>query len=497
MLRAQPPSSRTDATETQAVVKVPPKDTRIEVRRIRFEGVRAIDETEARDTLKTRQSSCRLILLAPLCRFTPTLFLVNKKYLDRETVAEDATRLQVLYWRHGYREAQVDTVIVQRPGHRTATVTFRIREGPPTTLRAIEAVYGSPVRHQRDGHAFDVRVGAPFDVIALERAMLNLKNELWDEGYAEARVTAAVSRADSLTRSVSAVVTVEPGAPTRVGRIEVEGNHHASEATVRSALTLQPGDLFRRRDVMASQRYLFRSGLFERALIIMPQREEADDGSGRVVRVTVQEGPARRARAGVGFSTVDFLQTSAIFSHNDFLGGARRLDVRGAVTNLLAGSLDGRGPFRDLTPPGVAGDERQRFLAPMWQAGATITQPWLGSPKNGLSVSAFAHRRSAAGVFVDRGAGGEMTFARELAARVTAGASYRAERTRVDAADAYFCGGYGACEAGAAAALRAPAWLAPAAVALMVDRADDPDFPTAGYSGRLAGEAAAPGMGSD
>ena len=499
--RGQAPSMRPDANEPQRAVGVPPSAPRIEVRKIRMEGIESIDESEARDTLKTRRSSCRLILLAPLCRWTPTLFLVNKKYLDRETVAEDATRIQVLYWRHGFREARVDTVITQRRGHRTATVTFRITEGPPTTLRALDVAHrGTNVlgdarvaRALRDAS----RPGAPFDVIALERAMLELRNALWDEGYADAQVTAAVSRPDTITRSVSATVTLAPGEPTRIGRIEVEGNRAASEETVRSALSLRPGELFRRRDVMASQRYLIRSALFERALIITPQPAEGSNGGGRVVTVTVNEGPARRARVGAGFSTVDFLQTSALFTHNNFLGGARRLDVRGALTNVMAGALDGRAVFRDVTPPGLVDADRDRFLAPMWQAGVTLTQPWLGSPRNSAGVSAFAHRRSAPAVFVDRGAGGEATLARELAERVTVGASYRAERTRVDAADAYFCGSYGVCEAGAARALRAPAWLAPAAVALLADRADDPDFPTAGFSARLEGEAAAAATGSD
>src|SRR6185436_9494758 len=134
--------------------------------------------------------------------------------------------------------------------------------------------------------------------------------------------------------------TLNPKYKTTVEDIVVTGNDDVSERTIRKSLTFHVGDLFRRSDMLRSQRALYESNLFRRAAIEpRPPIDIATPDSAKVVVVTVTEAPPREARMSAGFNTIDFFQVEGRFTHYNFLGAARRLDIQAVVGNLLANSL--------------------------------------------------------------------------------------------------------------------------------------------------------------
>ena len=70
------------------------------------------------------------------------------------------------------------------------------------------------------------------------------------------------------------------------------------------------------------------------------------------------------------------------------------------------------------------------------------------------------------------------------APRTPIGLNYRFETTRVEAGAVYFCSGYGVCDAPTIAALGRTQRLAPIGVSGWIDRSDDLDSPTRGYTAR-------------
>src|SRR5204862_1075181 len=185
-----------------------------------------------------------------------------------------------------------------------------------------------------------------------------------------------------------------------------------------------------------------------------------------------------------GFSNVDFFQTDATFTNYNTFGGARRLDVTTTVGNLGAGSMNGRGIFRQVEQNGLF--TGTSFLQPTWQASADVRQPaWLRKPENALSLGGFAHRRVAQQVFVDRGYGGQLAFTRTLAPRAHASAAYRFEITRVEASDVYFCVNYGVCDNPTVSSLRLHQKLNPLQFSASIDRSDIPFSPTKGCLARI------------
>jgi outer membrane protein assembly factor BamA len=100
------------------------------------------------------------------------------------------------------------------------------------------------------------------------------------------------------------------------------------------------------------------------------------------------------------------------------------------------------------------------------------------------------------GVAVDEHAGASAGIVHELAPRIPIGINYRFETTRVQAGAVYYCSAYGICDAPTIAALGRTQRLSPIAVSGWIDRSDDLDSPTRGYTGVIDVEHASSITGS-
>jgi len=457
-----------------------------EVVNLTLHGVNVVREDELRNSIHTTASHCNSWILKPFCWISKAKYFYTKKYLDREELKRDPLRIQVFYWKRGYRETTVDTAVVDR-GTNKVGVTFTINEGPPTMVTSVIVNQATELLTPKEIQR-RVVIGAngPLNLIRIDTTRLLLTQSLWDKGYADAEVDTSVV-VDSASRTAVVEFTLNPRWLTTVEDIVVDGNSGVSDSTVMRSLTLKVGDIFRRSELLRSQRKLYESNMFRRAAIEpRPPLDISTPDSAKIIVVTVQESPLREARLSAGFSTLDFVQLQGRFAHYNFMGGARRLEVQGAVGNLFAHSLSGRGIFRDVTE--VRTSERARYFAPTYNASIDLRQPWFWSPLNELALSFFSHRRSAPGIYVDRGYGTSFTFTREVTERAPVSANYRFEMSKVDAGDVYFCLNYGVCEQATLEALRGNQRLSPFALTGSIDRTNDPFSPNRGYRGNAGVE---------
>ena len=448
-----------------------------EVKKLVLRGVHGVSKDELRESIATQASECRSPLLKVFfCWYThaPTFF--DRHYLDRDELRKDVVRIRVFYFKRGWRDTDVDTLVT--PDGDGVRVTFDVREGIPTRIERIAVQYDSTMFKDRVIQRLTrVRAGEPLDLLAIDSTRALLQAELWNKGFGDAVVDTAVV-IDTARRAASLTFRLVPNWATVVGPITVRGNEKVATRTIANSLTLRTGESFRRDDVLLSQRNLYESNLFRQATVAAtPVRTPV-----KPIEIIVSEAPQREARWATGFNTVEFVQVEGRLTHHNLLGGARRLDISGVVGNLLAPTLNGRNPFRDVVK-GLR--ERDEYLKPNWQLSADFKQPaWLQRPENALGFGAFAHRRSFPGIYVERGYGTTATLTRMLRVRAPLSANYRFEITRVAASDVFFCVNFGVCDQETLAALRENQRLSPFTGSLLVERADDPFSPTRGYNAR-------------
>jgi outer membrane protein assembly complex protein YaeT len=467
------------------------KPVQQEVKSLTFKGVKAVDPKDLRLSISTDQSHCASFILVPICLISKTRYFYVRKYLDHNELARDVLRARVYYWKRGYRETQVDTTVTKTDADDVA-VTFLVTEGDPTIVSDVTVTQKQNVLTDREiARRIVLGKNTPLNMIRLDSSRIFLQQSLWDKGYADAVVDTAL-QIDSASHRASLAFNIDPKWKATVADILVEGNKKIATSTILKSLTLRPGLLFKRSELLRSQRALYESNLFRRASIDIPKQGD----SSKVLIVSVQEAPLRENRVSVGFNTIDFFQTEGVFTRYNFLGRARQLDIQGAVGNLLANQLNGKSIFRDATrTTATAGDPQ--YYRPTYNLSVNLREPWFGAQQNELAVSVFAHRRSAPGIYVDRGLGTSATFTREILDRGPASLNYRYEINRVEAGDVYFCVNFGVCDQPTLAALRERQRLSPLTLTSIVNRANDPFSPNHGYRTNLELEHASAATLSD
>ena len=452
-----------------------------EIRKLELNGVsKAVDVEELKASIYTEPTRCRNFVVRLICRFTRYRGFEERHYLNRQELKRDVLRIRVFYYKHGFREATVDTAVTKLDNKRVE-VRFDIQEGPPTVVADVGVTYDSSMFSRRKLRQLTLlQTGKPLDLFVIDSTRVNFQNELWELGYADALVDTSTF-VDTTARTARVQFRLVRNRLTTVGEIVILGTDKVAERTVRNSLGFHSGDIFKRSAMLESQRNLYESNLFKLAVLEVPETFD----SVKLVNVALREAALHEARIGAGFNTVDFLQTEGRFTHYNLFGGARRLDISATVGNLAATNLNGKGLFhRVLADTSITGDAND-FLRPTWQTSIELKQPaFLQRPRNALAIGAFAQRRSVPSVVIDRGYGGNLAYTRTLGLRAPASLSYRFEVTRVEAGGPYFCVNFGVCDTLTIGALRSHQRLSPLLAQVQVDRSDQPLAPTRGYVAR-------------
>jgi len=465
-----------------------------EVRKLKFEGVSRVDASDLEKSISTRASKCRNLILMVICLVSHSPTIEDKYYLDHDELARDITRVRLYYWKRGYRETAVDTVVT-RTGENKVSVLFKVTEGRPTIARKVTIAYDSTLISNKVRNRLTLlHAKDPLNLVLLDSMRVLFQNELWDLGFGDAVVDTNVV-VNPAAYLADVALSLTPNRRTTIGRIAIVGNQKIDASTIRNTLAFEQGDLYRQSSVLESQRNLYESNLFRLATIYVPPQPY---DSVKNVNIDVTEAPLHEARVGPGLSSFDFFQLQGHYTSYNLFGGARRLDVDGAVGNLFARNLQGHGFFRDVTTDVseniaqfAADTNVSPFLQPTYNGSIEFKQPaFLQRPADAAGIAVFTHRTMNPGVFVDNGYGGAVTLTHQLQIRAPVSVNYRYELNRVHASDTYFCVNYGVCDTLTIGTLRTHQSLSPLTLTGFIDRSDSPFSPTKGYVGRVDFESA-------
>src|SRR5438067_76234 len=304
----------------------------IKVHTLKFNGVKAVDESRLKDALATKQSS--------------KLPWGKKTYFDRSRFDADRKRIQAFYSDRGYPDARVTGFDVKLNDKQDQVdVTLTIAEGEPVRVAAV-VFDGFDVipqdRLNRLKKGAPLKLGQPRDRQLVVTTHEMALNELKDHGYPYAKVsTHEESGTDG--KQATLTFTAEPGKLARFGPTQIQGNKSVSDHVIERELTFKAGDLYRRSIVQDSQRRLYGLELFQFANIepLNPEAQPEDVP----MRVTVAEGNHQRVNFGVGYGTEEKARIDSEYHHLNFLGGARS-----AGAHVRWSSLD-RGVRLDFNQP--------------------------------------------------------------------------------------------------------------------------------------------------
>ena len=455
-----------------------------ELRHIEFEGANSFSDFALRSAIMSTTSGCKYLPLPGFC-----LFGRDRREVDALALQGDVLRLRVFYYERGYREAKV-TVDSTRADD-VMKVTFHITEGEPVQVASVqidgleEVELTTRAVIQGALGKLPLRAGQPLNLISYESARDTLLNRLHNVGYGRSEVFGSYTIPRDSPYVARVGFDVLPGNRVYLGAPNITNNEKVSSGVIRKMLAFRKGDLYTREAILRSQRNLFGLEVFRNVDVHVDLDAQGDTV---IPHIDVLEGSLNRFRVGAGVSTSEYINAEGRWTARDFLGGARRLELRGRVTTVGASQLGVFPWFETADAP---------YNQPGGSLSLDVTQPWFFDAANSFGAGVFVERRSIPNVFVRTAQGGYIAATRVLAPTASFTLGYRPERTRLDAEDLIFCVSFTTCEAADIRILRDPHWLAPLTATFARDASNSLFAPTRGSILRMEAEYASAASASE
>lgn len=465
-----------------------------EVRTLRFSGNRAFTDADLASRIETTPMSwwARVPLVGRL---------VTRRCIDARTLQLDALRLLYYHRRRGFPEATVDTLVRPLGGRRIA-VTFAVREGEPTVIRALR-IDGLETVPNRERLLRDLPIaeGRRFDELLLGAARDTLVRRLRNDGHPRADVYRRFTT-DRAARTAEVTLDVVPGPLARVGRVRVVVDPFPGRApqvkvgAVQRLLGADSGDVYRERELVDAQRRAYRTEAFQSVRIELDSTAARGDSIVGLT-VTLAENEMRAASVGGGWGTIDCFRAQGTFTHYNLLGGLQRLDVNGRVSRIGVGApARFGGGLAGLCAQDARRDQYGDTLN--YYLGATLRQPGLLGTRLRPEATLYTEQRSEYNAY-RRVTPVGLTLALDgwRAGAADLQLAYTLEYGRTAASPALFCVVFTLCapqDRDIASALRRFAAVTATSTWTVQD---DPAFPTRTGSFRLEARHASPAVGAD
>ena len=455
----------------------------VEVRSIEFLSNEAFPEDSLARAIVNRETRCRSFSVFGL--FCP--FGAQREVLNERELARDILRLTNFYNIRGYREARIDTLIT-RPSEDVVELSFQIDEGSPVRIASL-TVEGATVFDEFDPTAdLPIQVDGLLNAIDLAATRDTLIQRFRNRGYPRADVSRSWSLPAENPYRADVTFEVETGPHSFFGPITFAGNDELGDEVIRQLLPFEEGQEYSEVRTLEAQRNLFSIEMIQRASIV-----EAVDPAGVVpdnvvpLQVRITEAEVHSVRFGGGWSTLECGNLEGRWTSRNFYGGARRLQLRGRMSNLAADQLE----ESVCSQAGI-----NEFGGLNWLLAAEFSQPLIRrSVAFGLNL--FWERQSVQDVFVREAVGVDLSLYQAVATNTSVTFAYRPELTKLEAAAVFFCTSIQVCTPDDIASLQEPAWLAPVSVSIVQGSTDNVLNPTRGYQVVLNFEHASSLTGSE
>ena len=179
-----------------------------------------------------------------------------------------------------------------------------------------------------------LRARKPLNKQDFEKSKERLELVMKNASYARAKVTAHTD-VDADKNKAQVTFTLQPGEPTKFGRITVKGASKVPERVVRRALVVREGKPYSAKKLKDSQKNVFELGMYRS---VTPRLLNIDEkGTPLDVEFEVRERKPRSFRLGVGASSVESMRYQVEWNHRNLFGEAEWFSALATVSGILQG----------------------------------------------------------------------------------------------------------------------------------------------------------------
>lgn len=282
--------------------------TRVTVRKIRFEGLKALAEADLKKVMKTKED-----------RWWRT-----NAFLDRAVLDEDMLLIVARYRSDGYIDAEARGYETQYVDDgEKVDVVITVHEGALYDVSGFEWVGASDFAIEDLNDLTATRVGETYRPEDADETIREAYSWYGERGYIHARIYKMEDVEDGGRLIIR--YHVEEEEPAHIGRIDIVGNTRTKEKIIRRELTVSPGDLYRTSEIIASQRKIANLGFFDESV---PEfRDGASPGDIDLI-FRVKERSTGRAGVGMSHTSEKGITGFLEISEANLFGNGQYLDLK-------------------------------------------------------------------------------------------------------------------------------------------------------------------------
>ncbi len=341
------------------------KGSKIKIKNINIIGTNSIPLSKLRRTLKETK---------PKRWWNP----FNAGKFKEEDYEKDKKSLIAKYNEKGFRDAKIVRDTIYRVEKNRINIDIVIDEGHKYYFRNISWVGNSKYSNRELSNILGIKKGDIYDQTQLESKLFmnpngnDVSSLYMDDGYLFFSVSPVETTV--VNDSIDLEMRIFEGKQATINKITIVGNSKTNDHVILREIRTKPGQLFRRSDIIRTQRELSQLGYFDpEKMNVTPTPNQA---TGTVdIEYKVEEKPSDQIELSGGYGNKQIVGTLGVsfnnFSGKNFLkknawrplpsGDGQRLSVRAQSTGIYYQSYN-----------------------------ISFTEPWLGGKKpNAFSVTAY------------------------------------------------------------------------------------------------------------
>ncbi len=256
-------------------------------------------------------------------------FWQDPEPFSREILQRDIQTLIRFYQTEGFIDIQiesklsidqnrVDVLLIIHEGRAVVinTIKFNIMISDSSHFDYIQEL----IKQQKA--ALSLKAGERFRDEHLREDNLRIAEHFMENGFP---LTTVEGKTELESRRVTVILTIKPGSFCRFGNISVMGNKRIISARIKSRLVFTTGDTVRQSLIKASQRRIYRLGVFQYVSLHLDFKELKNHSLPITIRV--QETAKMTTKVGVGYGREDRFRAFLELKRLGFFEDVRQLHL--------------------------------------------------------------------------------------------------------------------------------------------------------------------------
>ena len=259
--------------------------------------------------------------------------LFRSSAFDKKILKTDLETIHIFYKNEGYLKAAVSNYQLKKDTLKKKVEIFiEINEGPLYKIKKIDFIGNKNLDLPFLLKNIPIVTDKAFNILSLERTKIDIISLYHQKGFLDVQVRFTY---EPLKREEDIAVNflIEEKTRYKIGAIRIEGLVKTKEYIVKREFRFKKGEYYSISNLLETQKYLYRTGLFY-SVNIKNTAAVDGDSTKRDLLVKLKESEPGEFNVSLGYGSIEKIRLTSSVSYMNFFGRSYRGTILGRISNL-------------------------------------------------------------------------------------------------------------------------------------------------------------------